>query len=30
MVVGTCVLGYPKDGYTPKAKERKEDFIRYI
>ena len=30
MVVGTCVLGYPSDGYTPKAKERKEDFIKYI
>ena len=29
-VVGTCVLGYPAEGYTPKAKPRKEDFIKYI
>ena len=30
MVVGTCVLGYQKAGYKPVAKERKEDFIKYI
>ena len=30
MVVGTCVLGYPREGYTPIAKQRKEDFIKYI
>ena len=29
-VVGTCVVGYPSEGYTPKAKPRKEDFIKYI
>lgn len=28
-VVGTCILGYPSIGYTPKPKERKADFIKY-
>lgn len=29
-VVGTCIVGYPSIGYTPIAKAKKEDFIRYI
>ena len=29
-VVGSCVLGYPKEGTTLAVKERKEDFIKVI
>ena len=29
-VVGSCALGYPKEGTTLAVKERKEDFIKVI
>ena len=28
--IGFCILGFAKDGYTPAAKPRKEDYVRYI
>ncbi len=28
--VGALIVGYPKDDVWPEAKERKEDYIRYI
>ncbi len=28
--IGFCILGFPKEGYTPVAKPRKQDYIHYI
>ena len=29
-IIGSCILGYPKDGAFPEPKARKEDFIKVL